>query len=93
MSYSHDSQFAADVDAELARTRQKHPQPIHSTHEGYAVLLEEVTELQAEVFKSRRDVAATYAELVQVAAMARRMAEDLGLAESAIARRLAAPAR
>lgn len=38
------SSILADVAAELGRAIRKHP-PIHSPHEGYAVLLEEVDEL------------------------------------------------
>lgn len=80
------AQFTADVQNELTRARSKHPKPIHSAHEGFAVLLEEVEEVKAEVFHGR-DVALLYAELVQVGAMAQLMAEDLGLSESLIARR------
>lgn len=69
--------FENRVALELTRARQKHSTPIHSPHEGYAVLLEEVREVEKEVFwgdrKGLRD------ELVQVAAMAQRMAEDCKL--------------
>ena len=80
------SQFAGDVARELATAREKHPTPIRSAHEGFAVLLEEVSELQAEVFKRKRDMPAILSELIQVAAMSQRMAEDLGLSESSMAR-------
>lgn len=42
--------------------------PMNSAHEGYAVLLEEMDELKAEVWKSQRarDVAAMRAEALQV---------------------------
>lgn len=70
--------FDFDVRVELDRARAKHSRPMNSAHEGYAVLLEEVEEVKQEVFhggdrKAMRD------ELIQVAAMAQRMAEDLGL--------------
>jgi hypothetical protein len=71
--------FAADVRAELKRARENF-QPLHSAHEGFAVLLEEVEELKAEVFRKGRSEARMYWELVQVAAMAERMAQDLNLA-------------
>jgi len=46
-----------------------------SAHEGYAVLLEEVDELKAEVWKSsrKRDYGAMTEEACQVAAMAVRL--------------------
>lgn len=72
------TRFAADVVAELARARRKHPEPINSTHEGFAVLMEEFEEVKADVFHGA-DRAALRAELVQVAAVAQRMAEDLSL--------------
>lgn len=76
--------FAADVALELASARAKHPGTTHSAHEGYAVMLEEVDEVWDEVKKNskRRDHKKMYEELVQVAAMAQRMAEDLNLGES-----------
>jgi hypothetical protein len=70
--------FAELVAAELARARRKHG-PMHSAHEGYAVLLEEVEELWADIKRDR--VEPMLSELVQVAAMYQRMAEDLRLLE------------
>jgi hypothetical protein len=69
-----------DVFDELTQARAGHA-PMHSAHEAYAVILEEVREFEAEVFKktgarSRRDM---YQELVQIAAMAVRAAVDLDL--------------
>ena len=48
----------------------------HSAHEGYGVLMEEVREFEAEVFKKRaaRDPQAMYEELVQIAAVAAKLA-------------------
>lgn len=75
--------FAAEVAAELAMARQKHPGLTHSAHEGYAIMLEEVEEAWEEVMKNSqtRNPYRLRAELVQVAAMAQRMAEDLKLGE------------
>lgn len=71
--------FASLVSAELRRARQGH-KPINSLHEGFAVLFEEVDELWDEVRKKSddRNRGEVLAELIQIAAMARRMAEDLG---------------
>lgn len=63
----------------LAKARAKHPTGIRSGHEGYAVILEELDEVKAEVWKNEPDRAALRKELTHVAAMAIRMIEDLGL--------------
>lgn len=77
-----------DAADELVRASEKHP-ALHSAHEGFAVLLEEVDELKAEVWKNPRKVygddpagpekhkAAMRAEAVQVAAMALRFMVDV----------------
>lgn len=67
-----------EVLAELARAEAAFP-PFHSAHEGFAVLLEEVDELKAEVWKSpaKRDPARLRAEAIQVAAMAIRFIKDV----------------
>ncbi len=70
--------FAQRVNAEVARARNKHA-PVQTIHEGYAVLLEEVDEFWHEVKNSRPYNDALLSELVQVAAMAQRIAEDTGL--------------
>lgn len=74
----HTSPFLAAVEAEVARARLKHA-PINSVHEGYAVLLEEVEEFWFEVMKKRseRNPERMREELVQIAAMAMRTAEDV----------------
>lgn len=53
--------------------------PFASAHEGYAVILEEVRELEAEVFKSprRRSYQKMYTEARHVAAMAIRFMLDV----------------
>lgn len=72
--------FLAAVQSELARARFKHAK-INSAHEGYAVILEELDEFKAQCWLKRelRNHREMLAELVQVAAMAARTAEDLGL--------------
>lgn len=61
---------------EFARSGHK---PINSVHEGYAVILEELDEFWEEVRKKRcdRSKARMVEELVQIAAMAQRTAEDV----------------
>ncbi len=51
----------------------------NSAHEGYAVLLEEVEELKAEVFKhaEQRSLSAMRKEAIQIAAMACRFITDI----------------
>jgi hypothetical protein len=76
--------FQALVQEELDSARYKHGYPpFNSLHEGYAILLEEVEELWAEVKKkpSKRDRRRLCEVAVQVAAMVQRLAEDLGLLE------------
>lgn len=60
-----------DVRDELERARAMHS-PMHSAHEGYAVLLEEVDELKKHVWmkQKNRDLAEMRKEAIQVAAMA-----------------------
>jgi hypothetical protein len=65
---------------ELKRTQEQHA-PLNSAHEAYAVILEELDEFKAEVWKKRaeRNQEAMRKELVQIAAMAIRAIEDLEL--------------
>lgn len=74
--------FSELVKGELADARLHHGS-MASLHEGFAILLEEVDELKAEVWKkpAQRRKSDVLAELVQVAAMAQRMAEDCGRLE------------
>ena len=62
---------SASVEAqhEVLRARAKHA-PMRGPHEGYAVLLEEVEELWAEVKAKTFDKAKARKEALQVAAMA-----------------------
>lgn len=72
------TKFQKAVTEEIERARESHP-PIQNIHEGYAVLLEEVDEFWDEVKKKtkNRDPDHLYKELVQVAAMAQRIVEDV----------------
>jgi len=71
------SRFQAWVESELARARESYGD-IRNYHEGYAVLLEEVDEFWDQVKKWPRNhsESAMRMELVQIAAMAQRIAED-----------------
>jgi hypothetical protein len=68
------------VEMALWDAKEKH-QPMHSLHEGYAVILEEVDELWEQVKKNERtrDPENIALELVQIAAMCCRMYIDLRL--------------
>jgi hypothetical protein len=65
---------------EFQRARSLHKQ-FNCAHEGYAVILEELDELWAEVKKRRgfRDRTVMRKEALQVAAMALRFIYDLGI--------------
>ena len=70
--------FVVNVQLELQRARAKHA-PINSLHEGYAVIAEELDELwdQVRMKSELRDIGVVYHELIQIAAMAQRTAEDV----------------
>ena len=72
--------FLKLVQAEIERARKKHGN-IHSAHEGLGILEEEFWELKLEVFKRYHDKQAMLSELVQVAAMCAKMAQDICLVE------------
>jgi hypothetical protein len=63
----------SEVTEELARARTRFPR-FNSSHEGYAVLLEEVDELWDEI--KRNDPVRGRCEAIQVAAMAIRLILD-----------------
>lgn len=68
-----------DVRAELERALFLHA-PMHSAHEGYAVILEELDELWEEVRKGgskSRSVSKMRKEALQIAAMAIRFVVDV----------------
>lgn len=69
----------AEICVEVERAEAKHA-PMHSAHEGYAVILEELDELKAEVWKGGsvpRDPVAMRKEAIEVAAMAVRFIRDV----------------
>lgn len=70
--------FVELQEREIESARSKH-RPINSAHEGYSVILEELDEFWEEVRKKRslRSPDKMVAELVQIAAMAQRTAEDV----------------
>ncbi len=65
-----------EVADELGKAMQSHG-PLRSAHEGYAVVLEEVRELEREVFCREGKREALRAEAIQVAAMAVRLVADV----------------
>ena len=69
--------FAQCVALRLEQARLFHPKPLNSAHEGLGVLLEEVSELQAEIFRKETSPVRVYDELLDVAAVAQRFAEDV----------------
>ena len=66
-----------DVKWSLQQAIKKHA-PMHSVHEGYAVILEEVDELWDEVKRQTIDDGAMRKEALHVAAMAVRFLLDIG---------------
>jgi NTP pyrophosphatase (non-canonical NTP hydrolase) len=70
------------VRRELEEARRGPYPALHSLHEAYAVILEELDELWELVRRKDRDrnPAAVLRELVQLSAMCQRAAEDLGFA-------------
>lgn len=78
MSFSQEmlDEVMFDVKCELDKATRKHG-TLHSAHEGYAVILEEVDELWAEVKKQQPLIGLQYREARQVAAMAIRFMLDV----------------
>ena len=70
--------FEELVRKELKDARAEHG-PMNSLHEAHSVILEEVEEFWDEVKKKakKRDLKNTLTELVQIAAMAQKTAEDV----------------
>lgn len=81
MRYPDDEKVLNDIADELKRARDGHS-PLHSAHEGIAVIEEEYIELREEVYKKRenRDLDKMRKEAIQIAAMAVRFIVDLNLA-------------
>jgi len=72
-----DSTFVKAMTRELENARKAHPRPINSLHEGYSVILEELDEFWEEVRPKTRNESNALDELIQVAAMCQRVAEDV----------------
>jgi len=69
--------------AEFSRAEAKHC-PMHSPHEGYAVILEELDELWDEVKADRGRQQSALREAVQTAAMGLRYVRDLAAVEQPV---------
>ena len=65
-----------EVEIELLKSYEDHSS-FHGSHEGYAVILEELDELWDEVKKRNRDFKRMRKEAVQVAAMAVKFINDI----------------
>lgn len=76
--------FLQHVEMEVNRARDEHIEPIPTMHAGYAIILEELDEFWDEVKKKpeQRSVPVMMQELVQIAAMCLRTAEDLHYVEA-----------
>lgn len=68
--------LGVEAAAELYKAQQKHA-PMHSPHEGWAVIWEELDELWDEVRAQKPDRAKMRKEALQVAAMALRFISDV----------------
>lgn len=73
--------FLEMVETELAKAREKHA-PMHSAHEAYATILEELDGFWDEVRAQTHSKEKMLKELIQTAAMCYRAVEDLKLIES-----------
>lgn len=69
-------QIFAQIQREIEGSRKNHG-TFTGSHEGYAVLLEEVDELWSEIKKRERNFSAMEKECVQIAAMAIKFIEDV----------------
>ena len=79
--------FAEAVEHELASARKQHPGIINSVHEAVAVIEEEFLEFRMIAYQKHEPIGAIpspaalmWIELVQMAAMCQRAAEDCQLA-------------
>lgn len=66
----------AQIQREIESSRKNHGS-FNGSHEGYAVLLEEIDELWGEVKKKERNFSAMEKECIQIAAMAIKFVEDI----------------
>jgi len=67
------------VKARLEEARAKHPQPMVDGHHALGIIREEFHEMEVEVFKRRLHKTKFNDELLDLAAMAVRAIEDVGL--------------
>jgi hypothetical protein len=74
------TRFMLAVATELGRARSAWPTPIRGPSEALGVIREEYVEFEQEVFgkEGKRNIPALLEELIQIAAMCARTAEDLG---------------
>lgn len=68
-------EIASDMAVEVKRARDIYPK-FNSTHEGYAILQEEVDELWDEIKQKKSDILKLRNEAIQVGAMAIRFIQD-----------------
>lgn len=66
----------AQIQQEIDNSRSRHGE-FTGSHEGYAVLLEEVDELWSEIKKRERNFNTMEKECIQIAAMAIKFIEDV----------------
>jgi NTP pyrophosphatase (non-canonical NTP hydrolase) len=69
-----------EIKQELDSANEKFP-PFKSTHEAYAVILEEIDEFWDEVKKKEPDFKNMKKELIQIAAMCVKTIENFNLSE------------
>lgn len=79
LSPDHYEKIFVDIRAELARAKTRFPHSLHSVHEGYAIILEEMEEFWSEIKKypAHSDLVKVRAEAIQSAAMIIRFVNDL----------------
>ena len=69
--------FAQALALRIEHARLLHPKPAASEHEALAFLLEEVDELKAEIFRKNSNPAKVLSELLDVATICQRFAEEV----------------
>lgn len=84
MNEERHAKFLRDLVDEFLSARQRH-RPIHSGHEAYGVIMEEVCEFfdYVRAWKPEHSWAPMRKELLQIAAMCWRTAFDLGMESDA----------
>ena len=69
--------FPSIVARQLERARLLHPKPMNSLHEGLGVLREEYVEVEQEIFRKEVNPMLILSELVDLAVVCQRLAEDV----------------